>query len=272
MQSFQARLREDIRSLTGVPLVRTLTSVRVVSSATPNGYTVQTISVKSDGDTELPGTFAVPDAAGKHPVVLILDSDARENDVARLAKAGSVVLALQPRPTPVGTESVKSPYLGVFNLLSLRAFLVGKTIVGFRIDDALRAIDWLSARAEVDARSIKVYGNGSLGMAVLHAAALDPRITAVEVENTLASYRMVVDQPAHRNVSEVVIPGVLRRYDVMDLAAAIHPRPLTLVSPRDAMGELVPEAEVRRLLEPVFEADRALGAGARVRLSSKGLE
>jgi hypothetical protein len=105
----------------------------------------------------------------------------------------------------------------------------------------------------------------------LHAAVLDPSITSVAVENTLTSYRMVVDQPAHRNVSEVVIPGVLRRYDVLDLVAATHPRPLTLVSPRDALAEPVPESEARRLLDPVTQADLALGTTSRVRLAVNGL-
>src|SRR5205085_6311459 len=118
---------------------------------------------------------------------------------------------------PPGTESIKSPYLGPFNLLSLRAFLVDKTIIGMRIDDAIRAIDWLAARKDVDRNSITIYGNGSLGLVALHAAALDARISKVVLENTLTSYRMIVDQPVHRNISEVVIPGVLRHYDSADL-------------------------------------------------------
>jgi cephalosporin-C deacetylase-like acetyl esterase len=273
MQSLQARLRQDIRTLTGADAQpgKTAPMVRVLSTNEQDGYRVQRLSLKSDGDTEVPGTLATPNSGGKHPAILILDSDAREGDVARLAKSGSVVLALQPRPTPAGTESIKSPYLGVFNLLSLRAFLVGETIIGLRIDDAIRAVDWLNSRPEVDSKSIKVYGNGPLGVVALHAAVLDPSITSVAVENTLTSYRMVVDQPAHRNVSEVVIPGVLRRYDVLDLVAATHPRPLTLVSPRDALAEPVPESEARRLLDPVTQADLALGTTSRVRLAVNGL-
>ena len=62
-------------------------------------------------------------------------------------REGVVVMAIEPRPTPRGTENLKSPYLGLFNLLSLRAFLVGRTIVGLRIDDVLRAMDWLTSRS-----------------------------------------------------------------------------------------------------------------------------
>src|SRR6202051_2429387 len=120
----------------------------------------------------------------------------------RLARAVRVLMTIESRPTPAGTESIKSPYLGVFNLLSLRAFLVGKTVIGFRIDDAIRAMDWLAARKDVKRTAISAYGNGPLGMALLHAAVLDSRISRITVENTLSSYRMIVDQPVHRNVSE----------------------------------------------------------------------
>ena len=128
-----------------------------------------------------------------------------------MAKSGWVAIALRPTPWPPGTEGLKSPYLGSFNLLSLRAFLVGKTIVGMQIDDAIRAVDTLAVRADVDPSRITIYGNGPLGIVALHAAALDLRIREVVIENTLASYRMVLDQPLHRNISEVMIPGVLRK-------------------------------------------------------------
>jgi hypothetical protein len=42
---------------------------------------------------------------------------------------------------------------------------------------------------------------------MLHAAALDDRIQRAMVENSLIAFRMVVDQPVHCNVSQVVIPG-----------------------------------------------------------------
>jgi hypothetical protein len=56
---------------------------------------------------------------------------------------------------------------------------------------------------------------------LLHATALDARIG---------------EQPLHRNVSEVVIPGVLRRFDAGDLLLAAYPRPITIINPQDALG------------------------------------
>ena len=272
LSRLQARVRQDVRSLTGAAVEpgRAAARVDVKAPEARVGYRVQTVSLASDAGMEVAGFLAVPDGAGPKPAVLLLDAQPPGADFERLAKAGRIVLLLEPRPTPPGTESVKSPYLGIFNLLALRAFLVGKTLVGLRVDDALRAVDWLSARKDVDAAALTVYGNGALGMVALHAAARDGRIARVAIENSLASYRQIIDQPVHRNISEVVIPGVLRKYDTGQLLQAVYPRPVTIVNPHDALGDSVGEADFRRLLEYVFSSDRRLGRPDRIRLLTGG--
>jgi cephalosporin-C deacetylase-like acetyl esterase len=198
------------------------------------------------GAVAVPGSN-VPGGGGRKPAILMLDSpEHAAPELDRLAKSGWVAAALQPTPAPPGTEGLKSPYLGSFNLLSLRAFLVGKTIVGMQIDDAIHGVDSLVARADVDTSRITIYGDGPLGIVALHTAALDSRIRSVIVENTLASYRMVLDQPLHRNVSEVMIPGVLRKYDVGNLLSAISPRLVTIINPQDATGAIIDEVHFRK--------------------------
>jgi hypothetical protein len=122
--------------------------------------------------------------------------------------------------------------------LGLRALLVGESILGMRVDDTIRAMDLLAARSDVDPASITVYGSGAMGPVVLHAAALDSRIRRVVIENTLTSYRMVLDEPLHRNISEVLIPGVLRKYDLGDLLLAVGGR-VTVINPENAAGDVI---------------------------------
>jgi cephalosporin-C deacetylase-like acetyl esterase len=240
------RLRQDIRRLTGAGLEPGATHVEVTTKSTLEraGYRVETISMKSDGIMEVSGVVAIPDGKALNPAVLMLDSLANP-DFDRLAQAGRIVMKIEARPTPPGTESIKSPYLGPFNLLALRAFLVGKSIIGLRIDDAIRAMDWLAARKDVDRKAIAIYGSGPMGMVALHEAVLDTRVSKVVVENTLASYKLILNQPVHRSVSEVVIPGVLKSYDTPDLLLAVQPRPVVFISPRDALGDALTEASLR---------------------------
>ena len=129
--------------------------------------------------------------------------------------------------------------------VNLRAIIVGKTLIGMRTDDVIRVLNWLSSRADIDRTSITLYGKGGLGMVALHAAAVDTRITRVIAENSLVSYRAALDAPLHRNLSEIMIPGVLNHYDVGDLLEAIAPREVTLLNPADALGQPMRLDQVR---------------------------
>jgi hypothetical protein len=87
-------------------------------------------------------------------------------------------------------------------------------------------------------------------MALLHAAVLDSRISAVVLEDTLAAYRLIVEQPVHRLAPEVLAPGLLTHYDTGALFRSIAPRPVAVVSPRDALGEPMSETRFRAAAGP----------------------
>jgi hypothetical protein len=120
----------------------------------------------------------------------------------------------------------------------------------------------------VDRSAITAVGRGPLGVVLLHAAALDPRINRVFVQNTLAAYRMAVDQTLTKGVPEILIPGVLRKYDLGDLMLAVSPRPVVVINPVDAVGVPVREQDFRTKLAYVFESNRDLGSPERVRILS----
>jgi hypothetical protein len=273
----QTRLRANIRSLTGAVIEPGDAPTHVATTATDQrtSYRVETIAMASDNNMEVAGYVAVPNLiTSAMPAILMMDTRPSASlieaggDLDRLAKAGRVVMVFDARPTPPGTESIKSPYLGPFNLLSLRSFLVGKSIIGLRIDDTIRAVNWLAARRDVDRNAITVYGSGSLGMVALHAAVLDSRISKVVIANTLTSYRMIVDQPVHRNVSEIVIPGVLQHYDTTDLLTAIYPRPVIYVSPQDALGDAVRAGNFRTTISAALKSDQNMGSPNRIQLQT----
>jgi cephalosporin-C deacetylase-like acetyl esterase len=240
---------EAIRSLTGVIYSpgEQRPSLEVTSEKQQGTYREFAFVMRHDG-ADVTGRMAIPGSSGRKDAILLLQ--AQETEFDRLAQAGRVTMALDPRPSQPGTEGLKSSYLGPFNLISLRAFLVGRTILGMRVDDVIQAVDWLASDPDVS-RKITLYGNGAMGAVALHAAALDPRISGVVIENTLASYRMILDEPLHRNVSEIVIPGVLKKYDLGDLMLAIAPRPVTVIDPRDASGATITADQFRKELSYV---------------------
>jgi len=215
--------------------------------------------------------LTLPEGEGRHPAVLLLTSQpqAVKAEAARLAKAGNLVLTLVARGAG-GTEEIKASVLGDWNLLATRALLVNKTPLGLRLDDAVLAMDWLAGRADVDAKAIRVYGLGALGPVALHLGAVDDRVAAIYADNSLTAFHMAVDQPIQRELPEVLQPGVLRRYELADLALAAFPRPVTFVNPTDAVGVPLKEAEFDKELAFVRAADRKLGQPDQVRWTWRG--
>jgi dienelactone hydrolase len=278
LERLQARLRADVRSTAAVGAEPGASppAVKTTGTARREGYRLDSFTMRTDDGLDLPGLLAVPEGAPAKGALLMLDSRPVESVAAaggeaeRLARAGWLVMLLQPRATPAWVDEIKSPLLGPHYLLSLRARLVGKTITGMRADDILRAVGWLASRGDVGAGRIAAYGSGAHGVALLHAAALDERIGRVYVENTLASYRLAVERPIHRNLSEVALPGVLLRYDVGDLLLAVAPRPVVFINPANGVGATMREQDARRELSYVLDTERNLGTPERVRLVWRG--
>jgi hypothetical protein len=125
----------------------------------------------SDG-IDLHGDVALPTKPGKHSAVLSLVPDsihggsaiARANQarVNALAAAGNVVVAITPRPSPPGPDEKKAHVLGPLYLLTLRADLVEKTLLGMRVDDVIQAINALARRPDVDPTGISAAASGHM--------------------------------------------------------------------------------------------------------------
>jgi dienelactone hydrolase len=270
--ALRSRVQSDIRTLAGVTAAdgSSVRGARTLFTEQRDGYRLETVVLETEPGVELPALVVGPDRPGRKAAVLWMGP--KDGEVDRLAKGGRVVVVFEPRPSPPGSEGSKSPYLGAFNLLSLRASLVGKTIIGLRIDDAIHAFGWLASRADVDPAGLMIYGKGPLGVVALHVAALDDRVLHVVLDGALSSYRSAIDQPLHRNISEVMIPGVVRKYDLPDLLLAIAPRDVTVISPRDATGAEIGAEQFRREMSYVFESDVKLGTPERIIVEPRRLD
>jgi hypothetical protein len=129
-----------------------------------------------------------------------------------------------PRPSPPGGEETKSPILGPFYLTELRAELVGKTLLGMRVDDVIHAIDYLATRKDVDPNNITAQASGHMGLVLLHAAVLDPRLKHITIDHVLESYHSLLEAPMPLDAPQDILPGVLLHYDIPDLVRVLGPR------------------------------------------------
>jgi hypothetical protein len=174
---------------------------------------------------DLLAEFFRPTSLGKHPAVLRLlpsligaEADRQRELAVADAKKGIAVLLFTPRPSPPDDEETKSPILGPFYLTELRSELVGKTLLGMRIDDVVYAVNEFASGYTVDPNNITAEATDPhLGLVLLHAAVLDLRLRHITVSNVLPSYRTLVDTPLPLDAPQDILPGVLRHYDIPDL-------------------------------------------------------
>jgi cephalosporin-C deacetylase-like acetyl esterase len=237
------RLAASMRKVTGAEAVPRMFRPNAELLAAKTGALVFPPSAEID----LQGELSVPSGEGRHPAVLLLVPDSIRGDspIARanlgqfnsLAAAGKVVLAITPRPSPPGIDDMKSPILGPFYLLSLRADLVGRTLIGMRVDDVIRATDYLAVRADVDSSRITAFASGPMGLVLLHAAVLDTRLKHITIDHVLSSYRSLLNAPLPIGAPEDVVPRVLLRYDIPDLVQAVGTR-LTKTTPLQGTDDL----------------------------------
>jgi cephalosporin-C deacetylase-like acetyl esterase len=273
----QGRIKADVRQLAGVTADETQLP-KVTSSLLKQGndYRTEAVKIETEPGIVLDGVIGIPSAGGAHPAIVWLEATpstvvSENREFLRLVRAGNIVLAFHPRDVLGEPQSGPEQLaLGQYMPELLRAIVVAKTIVGMRVDDVMRVTSWIWSRDDVERSKISLYGKGGLGMAALHAAAIDGRVHSVLLEGSLLSYRTALEAGLHKNLSEVVIPGVLTRYDTPQLMQAIFPRPVLLINPANAMGQELRSRVVEGALSAVISTDKALGQPDRVRLLHRG--
>jgi hypothetical protein len=174
-----------------------------------------------------------------------------------LARSGFRVLSLDVRDTGEGALCDTPPFpdrhrkgmcayipdLWRRELLAIRARGVGRTRSGMRVLDILRAGDWLESRGLLG-RGFAVVGEGRLGVEAFKAAALDARVTAVAAVRTLASYRLITDNPYYVQYQHFWTPGVLKDYDIPDLPSLTAPRPAAFLGAVNHMSQPLDKTEL----------------------------
>lgn len=108
------------------------------------------------------------------------------------------------------------------------ALMVGRTVTGMRMADLIRGLDVLAELGIAAPNGVIGFARGNPGVAMLHAAVLDPRLSQLVLEDLPPAYRTLAATPIHRQIFDVVLPNVLRHYDLPDLAAALAPRRVVL--------------------------------------------
>jgi len=136
--------------------------------------------------------------------------------------------------------------------------MMGRTLLGERVWDVRRFVDFLISRPDAPT-GIRCLGLGYGGLVAMFAAAMDSRIRGVATWNSPASFHsLIVEDPIYP--PSAFLFGVLRHFDLPDVAAAIVPRIAVIANPCDGWGHSLPTeeiAEVYRYTREAYDAARA---------------
>jgi dienelactone hydrolase len=106
------------------------------------------------------------------------------------------------------------------------AIMLGKSVLGMRVRDGLRLIDFLSGLPEADVSRLGVMGISGGGMLTFFHTALDERIKACVVSGYFSSFKDSILAMHHCTCN--FAPGLLNIGEHTDIVGLIMPRPMLL--------------------------------------------
>lgn len=235
-----------LRQIGGLPTFRGPLKPVVTKVRDQGTFIVENLHFES-----LPGYIVTanlyrPKSPGRHPAVLYSIGHWDEGKIAgqrigaNLAAKGIVVLAYDP----VGQGERQQAYNSQFGrsiiggsteqhfVNGAQALLAGESVARYFIHDAMRGIDYLLTRKEVDPNRIGASGCSGGGTQTMYVSALDDRIKVAAPSCVMNSFEYVIPGPV--GDSEQSFPGfVSEGLDQSDWVYLFAPKPWLISSTED---------------------------------------
>jgi dienelactone hydrolase len=140
------------------------------------------------------------------------------------------------------------------------ALLLGGTMIGWRVFDIMRVVDWIGTRKDLDAKRVGCMGISGGGTCTLFAAALDTRLQMAFVSGYLNTFRDSILSLSH--CIDNYVPGILNWAEQYDVAGLIAPRPFFAES--GMKDNIFPVAAARESFAKVRKVYEVFGAAERI--------
>jgi len=204
---------------------------RVIFNSRANMSIPAYLLMPKERNGKIPGIVCLPGhGPGKNTIVGYTDDGMPRGDIGgyqndfaiQAARRGYAALAIEQ--AAFGERNGQQPKQDGCHVPTVNALMLGLTMIGIRVWDARRALDYLVSRREVDADRIGVMGISGGGTTTLFSAAVEPRFRAAFVSGFLCTFRDSIMAMPH--CVDNFVPGIVRWGEMYDVAALIAPRPL----------------------------------------------
>ncbi len=270
-QRRQDAIREHLHAAIGPLPERTPLQARTVDTLEREGYRVEHMIYESVPDFHVTGSLFIPDALdAPAPAVLYLSGHAGEayrsetyqHVILNLVAKGFVVLAIDPigqgerlqYVDPATGQSTVGGPTNEHSYVGAQAFLTGRSPAWVFAWDAIRAIDYLVDRPEVDPDRIGVTGRSGGGTQTAYVAALDERVRAAAPENYITSFRRLLQSIGPQDAEQNLVHGLARGLDHADLLTVRAPRPTLMIATTRDFFSIQGARETAREVERAYAA------------------
>lgn len=216
---------------------------------------------------KLPAVVCLPGhGPGRNTIIGYDDSGAPrselggyQNDFAiQAVRHGYAALAIEQ--LAFGERSSADPKVQGCHVPTMNAQMLGLTMIGLRVWDARRALDYLQTRPEVDRDRIGVMGISGGGTTTLFSMAIEKRFKAAVVSGYLCSFRHSIMAMDH--CVDNFVPGVIPYAEMYDIAALAAPRAFFAES--GTRDSIFPVDAAKHAYQMARKAWQVLGAPERV--------
>lgn len=145
---------------------------------------------------------------------------------------------------------------------SMHALMMGRTLIGERVYDVDRGIDYLASRGDADMSSIGVMGNSGGGTISLFSAALLSRIAFAMPSCYFCTFRDSIMSIYH--CMDNYIPGLLKVAEMPDILGLFAPKPVVIVAGEE--DSIFPIKATRRAFRELQRIYHSYGAKDRCHL------
>lgn len=189
------------------------------------------------------------------PYILLLENgtnDAKKHIslIKSIILKGNSVLVFDPRGVggvcsrPVNPPYDSKAYYSEFKL-NYDAIMMGTSLLSMRVFDIIRAFDYLQTRNDVDKKEIGIIGFGiPPAIWALFASILQPKIKNIILHNMLFSYKDIVETKLFNYDNRLLLHGILKQFDIVDLIPCFKDRNLKLINLRDSRGKLLDDKKL----------------------------